>query len=98
MENFKELLAAYVQEINEKHAIENGDFYEFKAGEFGKRFVKVLLKTKGSTVWGSVHCFVEIATGHIYKPAGWATPAKGIRGRLTDEKKPIFCGDYYAGR
>lgn len=27
----------------------------------------------------SVHAFVDRATGHILKPAGWARPAKGVR-------------------
>lgn len=27
----------------------------------------------------SVHAFVERATGHVYKAAGWPAPAKGVR-------------------
>lgn len=27
----------------------------------------------------SVHAFVEKSTGHVYKAAGWAQPAKGVR-------------------
>ncbi len=31
---------------------------------------------------GSVWCFVEIATGDIYKAAGWKGPAKHVRGNI----------------
>jgi len=104
MENFNDLLIGYVSEIQTKHDQANQElnekfgasYYTFKADKPGKRFVKVLLKTVGSEMFGSVHCFVEIATGHIYKPAGWSAPAKGIRGNLANEKRPIFCGDFYA--
>jgi len=59
----------------------------------GKRFHKV---TESSPYGGnSVHCFVEIATGNIYKAAGWNAPAKGIRGNIQDEKRPLLCGDFY---
>lgn len=27
----------------------------------------------------SVHAFVERATGHVFKAAGWPAPAKGVR-------------------
>ena len=30
----------------------------------------------------SVYCFVEKATGYIYKPDGWKRPAKGVRGSI----------------
>lgn len=26
---------------------------------------------------GSVHCFIENSTGHVYKAASWKAPAKG---------------------
>ena len=61
----------------------------------GKRFHKVIEKSSMSGTSGSVHCFVDIATGDIYKPASWNAPAKGIRGNLQDAKKPLLCGDFY---
>lgn len=30
----------------------------------------------------SVYCFIEKATGNILKAAGWAAPAKGVRGSI----------------
>lgn len=35
---------------------------------------------------GAVHAFVELATGHVFKPAGWKAPAKGVRYDLTDDE------------
>ncbi len=60
--------------------------------EMGKRFAKIVV-----TSWGqkSVHCFVEIATGDIYKAATWSAPAKGVRGNISKEKKPLLGYDYY---
>jgi hypothetical protein len=64
----------------------------------GKRFHKVIEKTTMEAKSGAVHCFVEIATGNIYKPAGWNAPAKGVRGNLQDEVRPLLCGDFYRYR
>lgn len=58
----------------------------------GKRFTKITCKTYGQT---SVHCFVETATGDIYKAAGWSSPAKGVRGNINDEQKPLLGYDFY---
>lgn len=33
----------------------------------------------------SVHSFIEKATGDVYKPDGWKSPAKGVRFRLLDD-------------
>lgn len=57
----------------------------------GKKYHKVLVKSFGST---SVHCFVDM-DGNIYKAAGYNTPAKGIRGNINNDKKPMLCGEYY---
>ena len=61
----------------------------------GKRFHKVIEKTTMEAKSGAVHCFVEIATGDIYKAATWNAPAKGIRGNIQNEKRPLLGGDYY---
>ena len=31
---------------------------------------------------GSIHAFIDIETGDIFKPAGWKAPAKGARGSV----------------
>lgn len=33
----------------------------------------------------NVYCFVSKATGDIYKAAGWAAPAKHVRGNIFDD-------------
>lgn len=40
---------------------------------------------------GSVHCFVDAATGNILKADGWKRPARGIRGS-------IFAANFDLGR
>jgi hypothetical protein len=41
----------------------------------GSKFIKVICG-------GSVHAFVEIATGKLIKPAGWSAPATKSNGEL----------------
>ena len=54
----------------------------------GKRYWKIVQQQfetwEGSKYYGqyrdaSVHAFVDKKTGQIYKPAGWAKPAKHVR-------------------
>lgn len=63
--------------------------------EYGQKNAKITRTSYGQI---SVHCFVEIATGNIYMAASWKAPAKGVRGNIADEKKPLLCGDYYIRR
>ena len=48
----------------------------------GKKYVKVFYG-------GSVHSFVDMTNGNVLKPASWATPAKGSRGNIFDEKNGL---------
>ena len=41
----------------------------------GRKYVKLVQK-------GSVFCFIEKATGHIFKPASYSAPAKHARGSI----------------
>ena len=34
----------------------------------------------------SIHAFIEVATGDIFKPASFKAAAKGARGNITDQK------------
>lgn len=63
---------AYVELLNEKFPD-----YEFttKGGNKLDRIFQENRKYGG----GSIHCFIEKATGHVYKAAGLNQPAKGIR-------------------
>lgn len=60
--------------------------------EYGKKFAKITRTSYGQK---SVHCFVEIATGNIYKAASWSAPAKIVRGNIANEKKPLLGYDFY---
>lgn len=57
----------------------------------GSKYAKITITTYGQT---SVHCFVD-SEGNIYKAAGWKVPAKGIRGNINDDKKPLLGYQYY---
>ena len=57
----------------------------------GKKYIKVVITSFGSD---AVHCFLD-KDGNIYKSASWSKPAKGIRGNINDEKKPLLGRDYY---
>jgi hypothetical protein len=70
-------------------------YFTFEA-TIGKRYARVTCRRFDQEPGtGSAHCFVEITTGNIYKPAGYASPAKGVRGKLAAPKKPIFCSEFY---
>lgn len=47
----------------------------------GKRYVKVVT-VRPQSVGGSAFAFIDATTGDIYKPASFATPAKGARGNI----------------
>ena len=53
----------------------------------GKRFAKLCSTEtrEGKTETRSVHSFVEIETGDIFKPASFKTPAKHSRGNIYTE-------------
>ena len=48
--------------------------------ETGRKYYKIVhVQTTTNDVHTSVHCFVDKKTGDVYKAAGWAAPAKGVR-------------------
>ena len=68
----------------------------------GKKYYKIVqqeLETwSGSKYYGkyrdgSVHAFVDKETGEVYKPAGWAKPAKHVRFDMRDERQLKFILD-----
>jgi hypothetical protein len=60
----------------------------------GKKNYKLIYHAHPGTSQ-SVHFFVEIATGDIYKAASWNVASKGVRGNINNEKKPLLSGDFY---
>ena len=67
------------------------------AVQTGKTYHKIVkndIDFAGTIHGKSVHCFVDMA-GNIYKASGWNAPAKGIRGSIHNEKKPLLGGQFY---
>lgn len=92
----KEEIVKYMEAIEKAYA--NDDFWGQSSDkrsfeiEWGKKFAKInIISWKQK----SVHCFVEIATGNIYKAATFRAPAKGVRGNIMNEKRPYLSQDYY---
>ena len=65
----------------------------------GKKYYKIVQQEfetwSGSKYYnqyrdGSVHSFVDKETGEVYKPAGWAKPAKHVRFDMRDVKQLRF--------
>ena len=69
--------------------IENGTanlmFFKVKSGKKYYKIIQQQFETcEGSKYYGkyrdaSVHAFVDKKTGQVFKPAGWAKPAKHVR-------------------
>ena len=53
---------------------------------WGTKFYKVVYEGQYQN---SVHSFVDRKTGDLYKAAGWAAPAKGVRGNIVTDLKSI---------
>ena len=83
--------------------IKNGtaNLMKFKV-KTGKKYYKIVQQEfetwEGSKYYGqyrdgSVHAFVDKETGEVYKPAGWAKPAKHVRFDMRDERQLKFLLD-----
>ena len=89
----------YVKEVKEASDAQwKRQGYTLPAPEFGimrgSKYIRITVTTFGST---AVHCFLD-AEGNIYKSASWKTPAKGIRGNINDDKKPLLGWEFYRYR
>src|SRR4249919_2686324 len=81
--SLSEKVAAYVAALNGS----SSDHHQFSTVK-GRKYLKVVDSRPtdgGPLAGGSVHAFIEISTGNVYKPAGWAKPADHVRFSLTDE-------------
>ena len=88
------------QELND---VQTGkaNLYKFVV-KTGKKYYKIVQqqfetweksKYYGQYRDGSVHAFVDKETGEVYKPAGWAKPAKHVRFDMRDERQLKFILD-----
>tara|TARA_B100000029_G_scaffold25887_1_gene25434 strand:+ start:17494 stop:17901 length:408 start_codon:yes stop_codon:yes gene_type:complete len=59
--------------------IKSNPDYDFVI-ESGRKYLKIVMVNNQR----SVHAFVDKKTGELYKPAGWKSPAKHVRGQLLD--------------
>lgn len=55
--------------------------------QYGRKYCKVVRASytrhnPPTKIRSYVHCFIEIATGDIYKAATWNAPAKHVRGNI----------------
>ena len=66
----------YTKRIKEIKANPDYDFVI----ETGRKYHKIVMVNNQR----SVHAFVDKKTGDLYKPAGWKSPAKHVRGNLLD--------------
>jgi hypothetical protein len=85
-----EAVTEFVAWINTEADIPEG--YVYEVGTPGVKNVRIVMKARGDR-GGSVHAFVELATGNLLKAAGWKAPAKGVRGNVVtdlDEIKARF--------
>ena len=48
--------------------------------ESGRKYHKIIMETDSGS--RSVHCFVDMKTGEVYKPASFKAPAKHVRFNL----------------
>jgi hypothetical protein len=77
-----EAIEHFVKCAQRKVDAEYSQYTTFKQGGpklqivYGSRFAKIVKNGSG------VYCFIEIATGDIYKAATWAAPAKHVRGNI----------------
>lgn len=54
-----------------------------------------LIESRYEGTQQSVFCFINPANGDIYKPSGWKTPAKGVRGNVFNERLPLDARSLY---
>jgi hypothetical protein len=62
--------------------------------ERGSKYIRLVVTSCGQR---SVHCFLD-NEGNIYKAESWKKPAKGIRGNINNDKKPLLLYQYYYAR
>jgi len=89
---FVEALTVYCNEENINKSIYSLVF-EVQMGPKNVRIVRrELWKGQQEPTNGSVHCFIDKATGDIKKADGWKRPAPQIRGSIFNEGFDIGIG------
>lgn len=95
VENLTIELCNYLR-ANFLRAGHNNEFAPTYTFETGKKYLKVVMNDPSGH--RSVHAFVDKKTGDLYKAAGWAQPAKGVRYNLfKDIDKLKITADWSGG-
>ena len=91
----------YHQDRLDEIALGGGHLLKFAAYK-GRKYIKIVMRQfddmgpNPSYEYrnGSVHAFIDRETGDVYKPAGWAKPAKHVRYNLLERKDREYLFDY----
>ena len=99
MQNVQVLTNTYAQavqaKLQEAYNFMDADKRPITEVEVGRKYFKIV---KNFGHQRSVHSFVDRVTGDVYKPAGWAAPAKGARfNLLTGMSALLLAVDPYGG-
>lgn len=91
MQNVQPLVHTYARALEAKvqaaYFWMQPDAMPLVAVEVGRKYFKVLVDHRHQR---SVHAFVDRVTGDVFKPEGWAKPAKGARFNLVTGLQDIL--------
>ena len=93
--SFEAALASFIVKLTEviNAGRSEGLTCTVKADPGGKKFIRIVKVDPGS-MGGSAYCFIGVADGGIYKPAGFKGPAPTARGNIYNENQTQGCGPY----
>jgi predicted dithiol-disulfide oxidoreductase (DUF899 family) len=85
--NFETALVAYVEAVQKSTNEHFARHYDNLVPDLiqiegGRKYVKISKTNDGGAGQKSVHSFVDVSNGDIYKPSGWNSRSKHIRGSI----------------
>ena len=81
VENTQALILSLCEQLCEVLTLDAPESHTFTV-ETARKYHKVIMTTHGKN--RSIHAFVDVKDGSVYKPASFRAPAKGIRYNLLD--------------
>ena len=87
--NVDAAIARYLEAMNAAEASRAARLYpnikpNVYTFEPSKKYGRVVSTTGGGLGSRSVHSFIDLKTGEMYRPASWKGPAKGVRANVCD--------------
>ena len=82
----------FVEKLNQKFPKGSPSEHSFDLITTGKKYFKIV--SVASHGGKGVYAFVDKVTGDLFKPAGWAAPAKHARGNINDESGLAACNKH----